>query len=211
MNTGEPNWLWGCLSKLVGSATNLISLTSCIISVGRPVVLDHHNDSACGCDFKMPVYTNFRLKNTFLGWHNVENFILSTRNRQKMYVPRSDWWDGWEATQLLLVSSSSVFSYYSSLLFPSSKVDKTYLSRIGVTEFLMFAMIPFVTAPREGVYMSQNADLLIVCDFLSALLLVLKHLACWITELGLFTLMHKKVFVLVLAYFAFCCWQKVQL
>lgn len=68
------------------------------------------------------------------------------------------------------------------------------------TDFLIFALFPFVFIARNGVSMLKTAGLRIVADGLGALVPTLGHLAGSTTDLGFFPSICKTWYDPMLAY-----------
>lgn len=79
--------------------------------------------------------------------------------------------------------SLSVFAYYSGQMLRGSEADKVRAWRIANTDSLVFALISFVAATRNGVCRSKITDPCIVADHLWVLVPMPGRLARWIDDL----------------------------
>lgn len=78
----------------------------------------------------------------------------------------SNWSMEWAPGHLLLVALSFMLVYYSSLAFPGSNGHGIFMKRVLVTKFLLPAVVLFVIAVPNGVFMSSTASLRVVSDTL---------------------------------------------
>lgn len=58
----------------------------------------------------------------------------------------------------------SNFAYYPCLILCGSEADKMHVWRIVITWFLVFALVSFISASRNCVFMSKTADPSIFAD-----------------------------------------------
>lgn len=131
-------------------------------------------------------------------------FAFSPRDRQVVYASVLDRWVGWEPNGLLLGSSPPVFVYYSCLMLCWFEDDKAHIWRISIMEFLVFALVSFVTAASDCFFMSKTAYLHIVADGLVMLVQMSDGLAHYTDDLDFFPIVCKTFFDLVMAYVALC-------
>lgn len=94
-----------------------------------------------------------------------------------MYVPLPDWSAGWEPSRLLLLPSPSLFANYSGVLLHSSDVEKVHFWWIEISEFLVLALISFISAAREDVFMLRTADPRIDAEGMNVLVPMPKRLS----------------------------------
>lgn len=52
------------------------------------------------------------LGGVFMGWHNVEGFIFSVRDRKKYCLPSTSWCPMYESSPYLLLASPLVLTYH---------------------------------------------------------------------------------------------------
>lgn len=83
-----------------------------------------HKYWACYSDFEMQMRTNCSLTKMFVGWQNVEVFVLPPHDRPNVIQPVPDCWVGWEPCRLLLEPLLFVLAYYSGLLLRGLEADK---------------------------------------------------------------------------------------
>lgn len=76
--------------------------------------------------------------------HNVDFFGLPSPDCLKVYVLLPDWWVCKEPSRLLLVSSPSIFAYYSDLMLRCSKADEAHFWRTAITKLAPSVRVDFV-------------------------------------------------------------------
>lgn len=86
-----------------------------------------------------------------------------------------------------MVPFSSVFAYYSGVMLGGSDSDRANVWWVAITEFFVFALIPFIAGACYGVLMSRMADRRIVADGYGVLVPVPDSLAHWFDDLGSFS------------------------
>lgn len=145
------------------------------LQFNRVWFVDCHQCWAHNCDFEMGMPTNNRLTKTFVGWHNAEMIAflpgICTQRCIRRYA--TDWLDG--SREAYCWCGRRAFQHITSAR--RSESYKTHLWRIAITESLVFLLISFVVAAREGLLMSKNADPPMVSEVLGMLVPMNKHLA----------------------------------
>lgn len=139
----------------------IVDLSLCVFrwQYDRLWFMDNRNHWARDID------AEFRLRNgisglkAFVGWHNLEYFDMKSLFRRRYYVAVPDWWEKYEPSRFLLCPSPSVYAYHSFESLHGSEAEKSLVSAIAVSEFIVIATMCFLRCARDGVdFVSRAFD-----------------------------------------------------
>lgn len=112
---------WTCWGECVKSPGCMTVPVFWYYFAGRPFdsvwIISDQASGARDCDVEMRQCTTPRHKNIFVAWHSIELIAIQLIERPSAYVPVLSWWFDCKPSRLLLSPSSSVFAYYSNIVF----------------------------------------------------------------------------------------------
>lgn len=85
---------------------------------------------------------------SFVNWHLVHIIDISTRAREKFFVPMLSWWSEYDGSHLLVVPSPMLFDYRSTLELRAASCGLFF--RVAILEHYVFSMLIFFTSVWVG-------------------------------------------------------------